>query len=258
MSTETISDLAICSALQKKYFAPQEGPFFSTEDKESLLVIPKHIAIIPDGNRRWANDHNVPFINGYLEGAQTIIKTALAAKELGVPTLTVYSFSTENWKRSEDETSTVMRLFDIHLNFYAESLVQADIRFHVIGDIEKLPLFLQSTIKNVMQKTSHGSSLDLIFAMNYGGRDEIVRAFRKLCSLHSKGELPSISEDVISKALDTHLWPDPDLVIRTSGEQRLSNFLLWQCNYAEVYTDQTLWPDFSPPTPSSSITYLSI
>lgn len=244
MPIESISDF--CSALQKKCPAQQEGPFFSEEEKNSLSLPPKHIAIIPDGNRRWANKHNVPYVNGYIEGIQTIIRTTLAAKELKIPTLTAYSFSTENWKRPEEETSAVMRLFDIQLNYYADFLVSSNIRFHVIGDIARLPSFLQTTIQNVIQKTSNCSSLDLILAMNYGGRDEIVRAFKKLCLLHSKGELPLISEEIISKALDTHLWPDPDLVIRTSGEQRLSNFLLWQCNYAEVYTDQTLWPDFTP------------
>lgn len=223
---------------------PQEGPFFTQEELLSIQVKPRHVAIIPDGNRRWAGEHNVPFVNGYLEGAQTLIKTALAAKELGICVLTVYSFSTENWKRPKDETETLMRLFDIHLRFYAESLVNTNIRLHIIGNIGKLPKFLQQTIQEVSERTASGTALDLVLAMNYGGRDELVRAFQKLVTLYPH-TIQEISEDDISKALDTSRWPDPDLVIRTSGEQRLSNFLLWQCSYAEVYTDSAQWPDFS-------------
>jgi undecaprenyl diphosphate synthase len=241
-----ISDHAIESALKKQKAPLKEGPFFSKAELSSLNNPPKHIAIIPDGNRRWAHEHNVPYVKGYLEGAQTIKEIALAAKELGINVLTIYSFSTENWKRPPEESSTVMRLFDIHLKYYAESLSHAGIRLHVIGDILNLPKFLQTTIKNVCQKTASGSSLDLVFAMNYGGRDEIVRAFKKLFTLYHEGKLPTISEETISKALDTSLWPDPDLIIRTSGEQRLSNFLLWQSNYAEVFIDPVLWPDFTP------------
>jgi undecaprenyl diphosphate synthase len=226
--------------------SPQEGPFFSEEDLALLRRRPRHIAIIPDANRRWAKKHHLPSVNGYLQGAQTLIKTALAAKELSIPVLTVYSFSTENWRRPEDEISTVMRLFDMHLNFYADSLVKANIRLKVIGDLVNLPPFLQKTIDIVTQQTAGGNSLDLVLAMNYGGRNELVRAFRKLAALYPTDDLKNISEETVSRALDTHHWPDPDLVIRTGGDQRLSNFLLWQCSYAEVYTDPTLWPDFSP------------
>ena len=247
MPIEVISDHTIESALKKQSNTPpRDGPFFSKEELNSLTHPPKHIAIIPDGNRRWSHEHNVPYVKGYLEGAQTIKEIALAAKELSIPVVTVYSFSTENWNRPPEETSTMMRLFDIHLNYYAESLSHAGIRLHVIGDILNLPKFLQTTIKKVSQETASGSSLDLVFAMNYGGRDELVRAFKKLVTLYHEGKLPTISEETISKALDTYLWPDPDLIIRTSGEQRLSNFLLWQSNYAEVFIDPVLWPDFTP------------
>lgn len=246
MPIEIISDDVIQTELKKQKIPPKEESFFSPTELESVLHRPKHIAIIPDGNRRWAHDHNVPFVKGYLEGAQTIRQTALAAKELGIPVVTVYSFSTENWKRPPEETSTLMRLFDIHLNYYAESLSHAGIRLHVIGDIANLPKFLQATIKHVAQKTASGKALDLVFAMNYGGRDELVRAFKKLVTLYLEGNLSTISEETISKALDTSLWPDPDLIIRTSGEHRLSNFLLWQSNYAEVFIDPDLWPDFTP------------
>ncbi len=228
--------------------APQEGPFFTEADVESLQYsrLPKHVAIIPDANRRWAQAHCLPFVNGYLEGAQTLIRSALAAKELGISVLSVYSFSTENWKRPEDQIQMLMQLFDVHLNFYADALVSSDIRLKIIGDVERLPPFLQKTIDEVVAKTSSGKSLELVLAMNYGGRDELVRAFRKLATMYRGDDIKEISEESVSQALDTHLLPDPDLVIRTGGEERHSNFLLWQSFYAEVYTDPSPWPDFSP------------
>ncbi len=231
-----------------KDFAPQEGPFFSDVDLLPLQPerMPRHVAIIPDANRRWAQAHCLPFVNGYLEGAQTLIKTSLAAKELGIPVLSVYSFSTENWKRPSDQIQMLMQLFDMHLNFYADSLVKADIRLQIIGDVARLPPFLQATIEDVTAKTASGRSLDLVLAMNYGGRDELVRAFRKLAAMYRDDHINEISEEAVSNALDTHCLPDPDLVIRTGGEERLSNFLLWQSFYAEVYTDSAQWPDFTP------------
>jgi undecaprenyl diphosphate synthase len=231
-----------------KDLAPQEGPFFTDADLVSLhgTLKPRHVAIIPDANRRWATAHCLPFVNGYLEGAQTLIRTALAAKEIGIPVLSVYSFSTENWKRPEEQIQMLMQLFDVHLTFYADSLVKADIRLQIIGDVERLPLFLQKTIGKVIEKTASGKSLDLVLAMNYGGRDELVRAFRKLATMYRDEDIKEISEETVSRALDTHHLPDPDLVIRTGGEERLSNFLLWQSFYAEVYTDFAQWPDFSP------------
>ena len=234
------------SRLQKA--APQEGPFFTESDLSVLRQerIPKHVAIIPDANRRWAQDHCLPFVNGCLEGAQTLIRTALAAKELGIEFLSVYSFSTENWKRPEDQVQMLMQLFDVHLNFYADSLVNSDIRLQVIGDIARLPSFLQKTIEEVTAKTASGRSLTLVLAMNYGGRDELVRAFRKLAAKYHSENLSEISEEIVSQALDTYRLPDPDLLIRTGGEKRLSNFLLWQSFYSEMYTDPAQWPDFTP------------
>ena len=238
--------ISLRSQLQK--VAPQQGPYFTEPDLASLhsRPIPKHVAIIPDANRRWAQDHCLPFVNGYLEGAQTLIRSALAAKELGIEVLSVYSFSTENWKRPEDQVQMLMQLFDVHLNFYADSLVSSDIRLQFIGDVAKLPPFLQKTIEEVTAKTASGKSLALVLAMNYGGRDELVRAFRKLAAKYHSENIAEISEEVVSQALDTYRLPDPDLLIRTGGEERLSNFLLWQSFYAEVYTDPAQWPDFTP------------
>jgi undecaprenyl diphosphate synthase len=220
-------------------------PFFTREEKLSLHVIPRHIALITDGNRRWATEHGESYEMGYLMGATRLIETTLAAKELGIPVLTFFSFSTENWKRSDEEVTMFLDLMNAHLLHYAEALSNQDIRLHVIGDHEKLPIYLQDTIKAVTQATSNGKSLDLIFALNYGGRDELVRAVRKIIEQHDRGELDTIDERAITQNLDTHPWPDPDLLIRTSGEQRLSNFLLWQCSYTEHYIEPAYWPDFS-------------
>ena len=226
------------------HLSTQQKPFFSQTELDTLLShnLPKHVAIIPDGNRRWAIHHNEPYITAYTKGAQTLITIALAAKEIGIPVLTIYSFSTENWKRSQQEAEMFLQLFDTHLSFYAQSLVESDIRLHFIGNTSALPPFLQKTIEHVTMVTAPGKALDIVFALNYGGRDEIVRAIKKVISTQNQ----DISEQTISQSLDTAKWPDPDLVIRTSGEQRLSNFLLWQSSYAETYTDPTLWIDFSP------------
>jgi len=223
-----------------------KGPFFTKEDLQTVTCgcMPKHIAIIPDGNRRWANTNKRSLVDAYLEGAQTILRTTLAAKELGIPVLTLYSFSTENWRRPQEEIDLSMFLLDRHLSFYAPALIEKQIRLHVIGNLEPVPLFLQETVQKISDQTEGKSSLDLILAINYGGRDELVRAFSKLLESHKKGN--TVSEESISQALDTAAWPDPDLMIRTSGEKRLSNFLLWQSSYSELYTEQSQWPDFSP------------
>jgi len=219
----------------------QKGSFFTKEQIEGIERVPEHIAIIPDGNRRWARSHGLSLIDAYLEGAQTLIKTALAAKELGISALTVYSFSTENWRRPKEEIDLLMRLLDRHLSFYAPDLIEAHIRLHVIGNLGPVPSFLKETITSIREKSVEKGCLDLILAINYGGRDEIVRAITSLLE-----QRKPISEETISKALDTAPWPDPDLVIRTSGEERLSNFLLWQNSYAQLYTERSQWPDFSP------------
>ena len=223
----------------------KEAQFFTPEQKQALHTIPRHIAVIPDGNRRWAIDHNESYMMGYLLGATRLIETALAAKELGVSVLTFFSFSTENWKRPDEEVDMFLDLMNAHLIHYAESLANQDIRLHVIGNCGRLPSYLQQTIENVTTATATGKSLDLVLALNYGGRDELVRAIHKIIEQHDRGNLEVIDEQTITQNLDTCHWPDPDLLIRTSGEQRLSNFLLWQCSYAENYVESAYWPDFS-------------
>lgn len=209
----------------------------------SPRLLPKHVGIIPDGNRRWAKDQSLSSFDGYLQGSYTLIKTALTAKALQIPFLTVFTFSTENWKRPQQEKTFLWELFNSHLRSYKDPLVQSDIKLMTIGKKESLPADLQQTIREVEEATQHCSSLTLVLAMNYGGRDEILRAFHKILALKPKKE---IDEASFSTYLDTHLWPDPDLIIRTGGEQRLSNFLLWQSSYAELYVEQKYWPDFSP------------
>jgi undecaprenyl diphosphate synthase len=207
------------------------------------ILLPQHVAIIPDGNRRWAKSQGLSFFEGYLQGSHTLMRTALTAKALRIPTLTVFTFSTENWKRPQNEQSLLMDLFIAHLQSYKECLVEYDIKLSTIGNKTTLPLALQTTIQEVEEATKKGSALTLVLAMNYGGRDEIIRALKKIASSQ---QLELLDENTFSKYLDTHAWPDPDLVIRTGGEQRISNFLLWQSSYAEMHVEPQYWPDFSP------------
>lgn len=218
-----------------------------TDDERKLVdktKVPCHIAIIPDGNRRWAKNHLLPAEKGHLAGADSVVRIVRAAKELGVKVLSLYSFSTENWKRPAKEIDYLMKIIQDYLVSYQEKLIEHNIRLSVIGRIDSLPDSLKTVIDQTMQKTGQCTGFDLVLAINYGGRDEIVRA---ICRMISNKVAPEdISEETISAHLDTRSWPDPDLVIRTSGEKRLSNFLLWQSSYSEVYVDNVAWPDFTP------------
>ena len=203
----------------------------------------RHVAIIPDGNRRWAKERGAPVFEGYLQGSYTLLKTALTAKALHIPYLTVFTFSTENWKRPQHEQDLLWELFITHLQSYKPHLIESNIKLATIGNRDPLPRALKETIREVETATRHCSSLTLVLAMNYGGRDEIVRAMKKMLSSEEKKEL---TEQTFAHYLDTHGCPDPDLIIRTGGEQRISNFLLWQSSYAEFYVEKQYWPDFSP------------
>ncbi len=225
-------------------------PFFTQEEKAQLISshIPCHIAIIPDGNRRWAKARGKPYVFGYAQGVHSLVKTALAAKELGITYMTMYSFSTENWKRPKEETDVLMMLIERHLLFYEESMKNAGITIEVIGDISLVPLSLQKVIQQIKASTKKDPCLfTLTLAINYGGRDELLRAFRKLVQESPKEELlQSLNETLIAQALDTKNMPEPDLIIRASGEKRLSNFLLWQASYAEMYIEEDHWPEYTP------------
>jgi len=198
----------------------------------------KHIAIIMDGNGRWANKRGKVRTFGHNEGARKVIEITQEASDIGIKYLTLYAFSTENWKREKNEINFLMKLLSKFLKKELKTLLDNDIKFRVIGDMSKLSKQLQNIIDNTIEKTKNNGGLTQILAINYGSRDEIVRTIKNM-------ENKDFSEENISKALDTRDFPDVDLLIRTGGEKRLSNFLLWQSAYAELFFTDTLWPDFS-------------
>lgn len=212
--------------------------------------LPLHVAIVMDGNRRWAKKHKMPPIMGHWEGAEVLNEVVRAASELGIKTVTVYSFSTENWKRSEEEIEALMNIFELYLLRRKETMVKEGVRLNAIGNLSRLPKRVQDAFYETKRATEHCDRINLVLALNYGGRDEIRRAVVKILDQVQQGEIQTeeITEDLISKSIDTNPWGDPDLIIRTSGEMRVSNFLLWQSYYAEFFVTEVLWPDFSPKT----------
>lgn len=230
---------------------PDKGsPKFSSDLLARLKPsrIPHHIAIIPDGNRRWAKKISASTSDGHVEGADTLLEVIKGAQEIGVRVLTVYSFSTENWARPQEEIDILMSICATHLLKNREEMVQNGIKLETIGDLTRLPAFLQEIILDTKVATNDCGSITLVLALNYGSRDEMCRAVKAMiddydCNQLSKEE---ITEKVFSSYLDTHQWGDPDLFIRTSGEFRVSNFLLWQLSYAEFHVSPVLWPDFTP------------
>jgi undecaprenyl diphosphate synthase len=209
-------------------------------------VIPTHLAVIMDGNGRWAASRGWPRVRGHEEGAKAVSKIVRRCGELGVEALTLYSFSTENWERPDDEVDALMTLLASYLTSEAKELMQRGVRFRAIGELARLPELVQSLIADLTTLTQDNEGLQLTLALSYGGRAELVQAMRKGAERVEAGELRSsdIHESVIAQHLYTVGLPDPDLVIRTSGEMRLSNFLLWQLAYAEIYVTDVLWPDF--------------
>lgn len=209
--------------------------------------IPEHVAVIMDGNRRWARGQGLEPMRGHWEGAETLIDIVKAAAELGVKTLTGYSFSTENWGRSKEEIEELMNIFEIYLHRKRELMILEGIRFDWIGNLDEMPDRVKETFILTKSATAHCKKINLVLAVNYGGRDEIRRAFGKILAMNEREKISSeqLTEDLISGFLDTARFGDPDLLIRTSGEYRISNFLLWQISYAEFYTTEVLWPDFS-------------
>lgn len=204
---------------------------------------PVHIAIIMDGNGRWAQLRGLPRVAGHKEGISAIRRTVKASVDYGISYLTLYSFSTENWKRPESEVRFLFELMEDALKKEMEALHSQNIKVKFIGRIEHLPLNLQKIISDTENLTKNNTSLNLTFALNYGGRQEIVDAIKKIIKTGSK--IKDIDETNFQKFLYFPELPDVDLMIRTAGEQRLSNFLIWQSTYAEFYFTQTLWPDFS-------------
>ncbi len=211
------------------------------------LVIPKHIAIILDGNGRWAKARKLPRKMGHAEGCKTVEKTVEDAARLGVEYLTVYGFSTENWKRSEEEVGALMQLFRYYMKRLLKVAKKNNVRVKMIGDKRRFAQDIIDGINALEEETKDNTGLTFVIAVNYGGRDEIRRATIKLAEDVKEGKLEpdQITEDTIKGYLDTATIPDPDLLIRTSGEFRLSNYLLWQCAYTEFYVTDVLWPDFN-------------
>ncbi len=206
--------------------------------------IPKHIGIIMDGNGRWAQMRGLSRVEGHRQGARRTKDIIDAAGSIGVEVLTLYAFSIENWKRPEEEVKTLMSLLEHYLTVEIEELIrQRSIVFRMIGDRERLPEQIRDLIVEVEHRTENNTGLTLVPAVSYGGRDEIVRAMRAMCRDNITGD--GITEETIGDYLDTRGFPAVDLVIRTSGEKRTSNFLLWQSAYAEFYFTDTLWPDFT-------------
>lgn len=208
--------------------------------------IPKHIAIIPDGNRRWAKKNRTKTNEGHRAGANILMNIVEAASELGVKRLTFYCFSTENWERPQDEVSALMDLFASYLFSQKQTMIEKGVKLETIGDSSKLSPFLKEIIQETKIATESCEKIDLILAINYGARDEICRAFKRMLQDYDRGLFTKddVGEEAISAYLDTKGWMDPDLLIRTSGEMRVSNFLLWQISYTEIYSTSVLWPDF--------------
>ncbi len=226
----------------KESFSPSSFSFF-----QKPVSLPKHVAIAMDGNRRWALIRNKPISRGYEKGLETLIKITEAASQMGVKVLTVYAFSTENWNRCEEEKKVVFQLIEKSLIEYRKKLVLAGVRIDTIGELSRLSPSLQESLLQTKRDTIRGEKLKLILALNYGGRDEILRSVKKILQDYDQKLIrrEEITEKRFSKYLDTASVQDPDLFIRTSGEKRLSNFLLWQSSYSEFYVTEKLWPDFS-------------
>lgn len=209
--------------------------------------IPEHVAVIMDGNGRWANMRNLPRVAGHRAGMKTVKEVVKAADELGVRYMTMYAFSTENWKRPRDEVDFLMKLPQEFLSTELDELIERGVRIRMLGSKERLPGHTLNALFEAEKRTQANTGLQLNFALNYGGRDEIVNAFTELAVRVQTGELDpkEINEEYISRCLYTSDIPDPDLLIRTSGEIRLSNFMLWQLAYTEMWFTDVLWPDFT-------------
>ena len=208
--------------------------------------LPRHVAIIMDGNGRWARERGLSRIEGHRRGAESVREIVRVSGELGVEYLTLYAFSIENWNRPKPEVSALMRLLEFYLKQEIAELNKSNVRLAAIGRVHELPASAQKQLEKSIAALKKNTGLTLVLALSYGGRAEIVDAVRSICGEVKGGRLDAadVDEKVISQNLYTRSIPDPDLLIRTSGEMRVSNFLLWQISYAEIYVTETLWPDF--------------
>lgn len=208
--------------------------------------LPRHVAIIMDGNGRWAQRRKKPRLYGHKVGADSVRDIVETCREIGIRYLTLYAFSSENWQRPAQEVTGLMSILRRYLEAELPRMLKNDIRLMSIGNRQRLPESVREVLVKTIEATAANSQLTLNLALSYGGRDELVRAVKKISQLCLDGRLDveAISDQTISENLDTHTMPDPDLLIRTGGESRLSNFLLWQLSYAEIYFTDTMWPDF--------------
>ena len=219
----------------------------STAGEREQSGIPRHIAIILDGNGRWAKKRGLPRTAGHAAGAETFRKIAYYCRDIGVDYLTVYAFSTENWKRPEGEVKTIMRLLDKYLREAIDTMERDGMKMRIFGDVSELSPELQELAHRTDEIADHIDGFQANVCLNYGGRDEIVHAAKRWAADLAAGKVEGeLTEEVFSRYLYSANVPDPDLLIRPGGEQRLSNFLLWQCAYAEFYFTDVLWPDFTP------------
>ena len=213
---------------------------------EDISRIPQHVAIILDGNGRWAKAKGMPRNYGHMQGAKAVEDILEVARDMGIKYLTVYAFSTENWNRPQSEVSALMKILREYLKTSIKKSMKNNVRCRVIGERSRLSDDIQDAVEKLETATADNTGLTFTIAINYGSRDEITRAVRKIAGDVKSGALSpeAITEDTITESLDTAFMPDPDLLIRTCGEQRLSNFLLWQCAYTEFYYTDIAWPDF--------------
>lgn len=212
-------------------------------------ALPQHIGVIMDGNGRWAKAHNVPRVMGHNEGTKTLKTIVIKASNMGIKNLTVYAFSTENWKRSVEEVTGIFKLIVKFVNSELEELKANNVHINIFGEYDMLPQDSINSINKLLASTDHCDGLNLNIALNYGGRDEIVKSVKSIYKEIADGNISidDVDEDMIGKYLYSGLKniPDPDLIIRTSGEERTSNFLVWQGAYSELMFTDTLWPDFT-------------
>ena len=221
----------------------------ATQTQDEVLSashIPSHVAIIMDGNGRWAKQRGLPRTEGHIRGQDALRTTLRAAARRGIKYLTVYTFSTENWSRPQEEVDALMSILVSAIHAETPQLIAEGVRMRAIGDLSRLPQQAQDSLAESIKLTKDGQQITLILALSYSSRDEIRRASQRLAAEAAAGRLrpDEITEELISSYLDTAEYPDPDLVIRTGGEERISNYLLWQSAYSELYFSETYWPDF--------------
>ena len=208
----------------------------------NINQLPQHVAIIMDGNGRWAENHNLPRQEGHKKGAACAQRVVELFIKYKIPCLTLYAFSTENWQRPQAEVTTLMKILELYLKNEFALLIRKNVVFRAIGEIWRLPENIQSLIRKTEEKSAGNTGMHLVAALSYSGRSEIIRAVKKIMASVENPE--DMTEDIFNSYLDTSGLPQPDLIIRTSGERRLSNFLLWQSAYSELYFTDVMWPDF--------------